>query len=83
MSEITYIIIFLVGLVFALISGFFLGKIILIYKKENLSKKFRREAAGIQDVEFDNSFIAEGFARKILNYLVKVSYSISHVNDQL
>ena len=82
LSYFFYIIILLLAILFALITGIFVGKLILIRKKNNLSKKFRREAAGVEDVEFDNSFMSSGLARKILNYMIKISYSINHVNDQ-
>lgn len=82
MGDLFYILILLTGIIFALISGLCLGRLILIKKKNNLSRKFRREAAGVEDIEFNNSFIATGLARKVLNYLIKISYSISHVNEQ-
>lgn len=83
MSTYIYIAILIFAIAFAAICGVLIGRLILIRNKENLSRKFRREAAGVEDVEFDNSFVCSGFARRILNYLLKVSYSISHVNDQL
>lgn len=82
MGDLFYILILLVGILFALISGLYVGRLILIQKKNNLSRKFRREAAGVEDIEFNNSFITTGLSRKVLNYLVKTSYSISHVNEQ-
>ena len=81
-SELFDIAILFISIATALFAGIFIGRLILIRKKDNLSKKFRREAAGVLDAEFENSFISSGFARKILNYLVKISYSINHVNDQ-
>lgn len=83
MSNIIYISVLILGISFALLSGYSLGKVLLIRKQENLSNKFRREAAGIDNVDFDNSFISKGFVLKILNYLIRTSYSISHVNEQL
>lgn len=81
MSDLIYIFILVVGIIFAIIFGICACKLIQIFQKNNLSKKFRREAAGIDEAEFSNEFITTGLSNKVLNYMIKISYSINHVND--
>lgn len=78
-----YIFILIFSLLASLIGGCLLGQIIQIIKKENLSKKFRREAAGISGFDNENNFLSTGMAEKTLNYMVRTAVSISHINEQL
>ena len=81
MSDLFYIFVLVVGIIFAIIFGIYGCNLIQIFQKNNLSKKFRREAAGIDESEFSNEFITTGMSNKVLNYMIKISYSINHVND--
>lgn len=79
--NVLYIIVLVLAILFSIVFGCLLGKLLLDRFSILNAKKFRRQAAGVVDIELGNEFISTGFTKKILLYLVKISYSISHVND--
>ena len=82
MSIYIYILILIAGLVLALIAGFQVTKIIYAAYLKNKMKEMRREAAGVNRDMFSQNFCCDGIAKKILIYLIKISYSMSFISDQ-
>ena len=77
-----YISVFILAVFFAVFTGYQLGKIILSIKRKQDQKRLRREAAGINEINFDINFCCEGFAQRILKYLLTISYSMSFISEQ-
>lgn len=82
MKDILNISILFAAIILALIFGVFLFKYLLERKSSRDQYKSRREAAGVQDAQFQVNFIAEGFANKILYYMVKVAYTLSFISNE-
>lgn len=70
----------ILAVLFATLTGLLLSKYIFNRKQFLLQEKFRKKAAGIQDNNFDVNFVSDGFAKKLLLYLVKISYSLSFIS---
>ena len=82
MSSYIYILILITGLVLASIAGFQVTKIIYSAYLKNKMKEMRRKAAGVNRDMFSQNFCCDGIAKKILIYLIKISYSMSFISDQ-
>ena len=82
MKDILNILILLTAVILALIFGVFLFKYLIDRKFSRDQYKSRREAAGVQDAQFQVNFVAEGFAKKILYYMVKIAYMLSFISNE-
>lgn len=67
--------------IFAFVLGYLLCNYLRTWCKKVSQDKYRRAAAGLDNNLINNKFNCEGFARKILEYMIKISYAISTVNS--
>lgn len=82
MSNFLNILFLLLAIIFAIFAGILICKIILNKRNSREQEKLRREAAGINDGQFKTTFAVEGFAKKILYYMVKIAYELSFISNE-
>lgn len=82
MKNIINIFFFAAALILAFTIGMLLCKYFLEKNNFKNKEKLQRQAAGIDDAEFNNNFLCEGFAKKLLSYMVKVAYALSFISSE-
>lgn len=64
----------------ALIFAYFISLYVVDLRIEQKSRTNRKHILGIDSNSFNKEFISEGFALKILNYLLKINYEVSSIS---
>lgn len=77
MSFFSDIVFIILAIITAFVFAYFLCKWYFMYKSKQEQRLKRKNAVGINSDSSLNNFLCDGLARKILNYVCKVSYSLS------
>lgn len=81
-KEILNIFALLFAAILAFVFGVYLTKIYIQKQKKTLQNKMLKSSVGINSNEFISNYICEGFARKVIDNLIKVAYEISHISNR-